>query len=274
MGVYANQNVQMGNKEKIKRILGRNLFMKLKNFYLGLLTIPFGNNLNRLALIYKTDKWGKHNYTIHYSTHFRKYKFKRIILFEIGAGGYHYPDIGGNSLRMWKRYFPFGRIYSLDIYDKSQFEESRIKIFKGSQTDEVLLDNILRSIGEPDIIIDDGSHINEHVIKTFEILFPRLKTGGIYVIEDAGTSYWPDYGGDSEDLNNPSTIMNYFKRLTDCLNHQELVRREYTPTYFDKNISSIQFYHNLIFVFKGLNNESSGVDLDNPESILADRIYV
>ena len=257
----------------LKRILGRNLFKKLKSIYLGVLALPFGNNLNALAQIYKTDKWGNHNYTEHYAKHFRKFKYKRIKLFEIGVGGYHDKDIGGNSLRMWKRYFSFGMIYSLDIYDKSHFEESRIRIFKGSQIDKILLDNIFRQIGEPDIIIDDGSHINDHVIKTFELLFPKLKTGGIYVVEDTGTSYWPDYGGDSEDLNNPATIMNYFKRLTDCLNHQELVRNNYMPTYFDRNIFSIQFYHNQIFIFKGLNNESSGVDPNNPESISADKIY-
>ncbi|MCX6334920.1 MAG: class I SAM-dependent methyltransferase [Bacteroidia bacterium] len=225
-----------------------------------------------LAKIYKTDKCGKHNYTGHYSSHFKKFRFKRIKLFEIGAGGYQNPDIGGNSLRMWKRYFIFGKIFSLDIFEKSQFEEHRIKIFRGDQTDKSLMDKIFSQIGEPDIIIDDGSHINEHVIQTFELLFPRLKTGGIYAIEDAGTSYWPDYGGDSDNLNNPATTMNYFKKLADCLNHQEFVKRDYVPTYFDQNIYSIQFYHNIIFIFKGLNNESSSIDWNNPDSILKDKI--
>jgi hypothetical protein len=175
-------------------------------------------------------------------------------------------------LRMWKRYFPFGKIFSLDIYDKSQFEESRIKIFKGDQTDTSLLERIIGQIGKPDIIIDDGSHINEHVVKTFELLFPLLKTGGIYVVEDTETSYWPDYGGDSENLNNPATTMNYFKRLSDCLNHQELLKRDYVPSYFDRNIYSIQFYHNIIFIFKGLNNEGSSIDWNNSDSILKDKI--
>jgi hypothetical protein len=258
-------------KNFLKRILTKNIYRKLKNIYLGILAIPFGNNLNILARIYKSDKYGKHNYTQHYSVYFRRFKYKRVRLFEIGVGGYNDKDIGGNSLRMWKRYFPFGKIFSLDIYDKSHFEECRIKIFKGSQIDESLLKKIFSQVGEPDIIIDDGSHINEHVIKTFELIFPKLRNGGIYVIEDTGTSYWPDYGGDSENINNPGTLLNYFKRLTDCLNHQELVRRDYSPTYYDKNICSVHFYHNLIFVFKGLNNESSSVDPNNPESILADK---
>ena len=258
----------------LRKIFNQKLFSKVKSLYLGFLSIPFGHNLNRLAQIYKSDKWGKHKYAEHYSTHFRKLKYKHLKLFEIGVGGYHFHNIGGNSLRMWKRYFPFAKIFSLDIYDKSHFEESRIKIFKGSQTDLILLDKIIHEIGEPDIIIDDGSHINEHVITTFKFLFPRLKTGGIYVIEDTGTSYWPDYGGDSEDMNNPATILNFFKGLTDCLNYQELVNRNNDPTYFDKNIFSIQFYHNLIFIFKGTNDEASSVDPDNPESILADKIYI
>lgn len=259
-------------KRALRRILKKGYYKLFKNIYLWFLSLPFGFNLNMLACIYKSDKWGKHYYTKHYHTHFRKFKFKRIKLLEIGAGGYHNPEIGGNSLRMWKRYFPFGKVFSLDIYDKSCFDERRIKIFQGNQTDANLLDRIIGQIGEPDIIIDDGSHINKHVIKTFEILFPQLKTGGIYVIEDTQTSYWPDYGGDSENLDNPSTIMNYFKKLTDCLNHQEFVKSDYSASYFDKNIHSIRFYHNLIFIFKEANNESSGVDLSNPDSIIPDNI--
>lgn len=261
-------------KSIFKRKLYPNYFKLFKSIYLWLLSLPFGFNLNMLARIYKSDKWGKHFYTKHYQTHFRRFKFKKIKLFEIGVGGYHYPEIGGSSLRMWKRYFLFGQIISLDIYDKSFVHERRIKIYQGNQNDEIILNKIIDQIGEPDIIIDDGSHINEHVIKTFNILFPKLKNGGIYVIEDTETSYWPDYGGDSENLNNPSTIMNFFKNLTDSLNHQEFLKSNYTPSYFDKNISSMQFYHNLIFIFKGINNECSNVDPDNPESILADKIYI
>jgi hypothetical protein len=262
------------DKEALRRKIGFKYYNFLKRIYLYILSIPFAFNLNMLACIYKSDKWGKHWYTKHYHSQFKYLKFRRIKLLEIGAGGYHFPFTGGNSLRMWKRYFPFGRIYSLDIYDKSYLNENRIKIFQGNQADENILNTIFEEIGEPDIIIDDGSHINEHVIKTFICLFPKLKNGGIYAIEDTETSYWPDYGGDSQNLNNPSTVMNFFKSLTDCLNHQEFLTENYSPTYFDRNICSIQFYHNLIFVYKGLNDENSIYDINNPESVLADKIYI
>ena len=40
----------------------------------------------------------------------------------------------------------------------------------------------------PDIIIDDGSHIEEHQIFTFGVLFPKLKPGGVYIVEDISSS--------------------------------------------------------------------------------------
>lgn len=216
----------------------------------------FSSNLLLLAKICETDKWGFHWYAQHYQSHFKSFKKKKLNLLEIGVGGYDNPNEGGSSLRMWKRYFPKGNIYALDIHEKGALQENRIKIFEGSQIDEKFLQDTFNKIGSLDIIIDDGSHINQHMITTFKILFPLLKNGGIYVIEDLETSYWPDFGGDSSDLNNPNTAMNYFKSLADGLHYRELLKPDYVPTYFDQNIVAIHFYHNLIFVYKGKNDEN------------------
>ncbi len=252
----------------IKRILTPKQFVFLKRTFLWFITIPFTFNLKKLAQIYKCDKWGDHYYMQHYQTHFQKFKWKRIKLLEIGVGGYDNPHIGGNSLRVWKRYFPFGRIYSFDIFNKSFLMERRIKIYQGSQVDEDFLTQTLEKIGEADIIIDDGSHINNHVITTFKFLFPKLKIGGIYVIEDTQTSYWPDYGGGNEEQS--QTIMNYFKKLADGINYPEYMIKDYRPTYFDQHITSIHFYHNLIFIYKGFNSEGSNASFENrqPESCI------
>ncbi len=175
--------------------------------------------------------------------------------YENDKTGYANSSLGGESLRFWKDYFPNTMIFGIDIQDKSGLEEDRIVILQGSQTDEEFLRSVVRRIGSLDVVIDDGSHINSHVIQTFKFLFPLLNEGGIYVIEDTQTSYWPgDYGGDSENLNNMKTMMGFFKSLVDGLNHAEFEQRNYSPTYFDQNIVSIQFYHNLIFVFKGKND--------------------
>jgi hypothetical protein len=41
-----------------------------------------------------------------------------------------------------------------------------------------------------DIIIDDGSHLPEHQLVSFTALFPFVRPGGVYVIEDIETSYF------------------------------------------------------------------------------------
>jgi hypothetical protein len=215
------------------------------------------HNLSKIATIHKTDKYGYHFYTPHYQNHLNRFKYKNNNILEIGVGGYEDPYIGGNSLRMWKSYFPFSKIYALDIYDKSFLQEKRIKIFKGSQVDFEFLNTITKEIGDIDIIIDDGSHINEHVIESFKYLFPKLKKGGIYVIEDTQTSYWENYGGDSTNFNNEETIYGFFKSLIDCLNNEEFIIDNYHKTYYDKHIIAMHFYHNMIFICKGDNNELS-----------------
>lgn len=237
--------------------------LKIKYKLRSLNSRLYFNNLNKLALIHKTDKYGYHFYTPHYHEHFKKFKYKKIKLLEIGVGGYENPFLGGNSLRMWKSYFPFAKIFSFDLYDKSFLQERRIRILQGSQIDEMFLEELMGSVGKPNIIIDDGSHMNDHVIKTFEILFPKLKLGGIYVIEDTQTSYWEDYGGESINLNTKTTIYSYFKKLVDSMNNEEFLIAGYNKNYYDRNIVSMHFYHNMIFIYKGINDELSNKVRDN-----------
>jgi len=247
----------------IKSKLSLHIRKKLKKQLNDIQAYAYRNNLTKLGYIYGTDKVGEHFYTGHYQTHFKKFRSKKINLLEIGVGGMKNPLQGGESLRMWKKFFPLAKIFSIDIYDKSALQEKNIKIFKGNQVDKDFLEDVCNEIGEIDIVIDDGSHMNEHVIESFKILFPKLKDGGIYVVEDTQTSYWEHYGGDSKDLNNPNTMMNFFKSLTDSLNNQEFIIPNYKQTYFDKKIVSMHFYHNLIFIYKGNNDEKSNIVVDN-----------
>lgn len=232
---------------------------KFKRFYEKILSLPVQENLHILAKIYRTDKRGGHHYIDHYISHLEVLRNQKIKLLEIGVGGYENPLKGGKSLRMWKSYFPKGEIYSIDIHDKTALQEPRIKIFQGSQVDKAFLERVIDEIGTPDVIIDDGSHINEHVITTFKLLFPKLKDGGLYFVEDTQTSYWPDWGGDSKDMNNPKTMMSFFKGLTDGLNYVEFLDPDYQPTSLNKNITAMHFYHNLVVIKKGKNEEISNI---------------
>jgi hypothetical protein len=157
---------------------------------------------------------------------------------------------------MWKHFFPKGNIFGLDIQDKSFLEEHRIRVFQGDQSDSKFLAAIAQEIGHLDIVIDDGSHRPEHVIASFEILFPLLEDGGIYVVEDTQTSYWPEWGGATK-VDDPDTSMAMLKRLADGLNYEEFVTEPYHPSYTDLHVVGLHFYHNLVFLEKGRNVEGT-----------------
>ena len=229
----------------------------LREKYTQIRSIAFSHDLVRLALIHDSAKWGIHWYAKHYENHFKSLRWRKLKILEIGTGGYDNPNKGGKSLRMWKYFFPRSDIFSIDIFDKSALEEPRIKIFQGNQNDPDFLKTVVENMSRVDIVIDDGSHVNDHVITSFQTLFPLVSDGGIYVIEDTQTSYWPEFGGDSYDLRNANTTMNFLKSLADGLNYQEIARKNYQPSYFEKNIVALHFYHNLAFLYKGKNDEGS-----------------
>ena len=220
-----------------------------------------GRDLDRLAGVYGSDKWGEHFYTPHYARHFGPLRRRPLTLLEIGIGGYDDPRAGGASLRMWRAYFPRARIHGIDIHDKSAHDGRRIRTYRGDQTDAEFLERLVGEIGRPDIVIDDGSHLNAHVVATFEILFPLLADDGLYVVEDTQTSYWPGYGGSVDRDADAGTSMGFLKRLADGLNHAEFGLAGYAPTYYDRHVVALHFYHNLVVVEKGLNDEPSNAPL-------------
>lgn len=220
-------------------------------------------DLTKIGLALQCSKANEHLYTPHYQRHFEHIRRELLTVMEIGIGGWGDPRNGGESLRMWKAYFPKAHIVGIDIDDKSTHNENRITTFQGSQDDEEFLRSVIKRVGRPDIIIDDGSHHTHHVIAAFEILFPMLADDGIYAIEDLQTSYWEssdkeNWNG-SSDLNASHTSMNYLKSLIDGLNYAEFIP-DIDPNYFDKHIVGMHFYHNLCFIEKGLNDGKSNKD--------------
>jgi demethylmacrocin O-methyltransferase len=212
-------------------------------------------DLDTLALRFGSDKWADHWYTPHYDRHFAPLRDRRVKLLEIGIGGYDAPDQGGESLRMWKYYFRRGLINGLDIFDKSSLDEPRMRTIKGSQADAEFLTELAERIGPLDIVIDDGSHLSADVITSFQTLFPLLRPGGLYVIEDLQTSYWPGWNGGSTDPDDPGTSLGFLKTLVDSLHHQE--RADTNPSTVDKMIGGLHLYHNIAFIDKSVNAEQA-----------------
>lgn len=214
--------------------------------------------LAELATKHQSDKWNGHWYAGPYANHLSKFRETNLTMLEIGVGGYDDPKAGGASLRMWEEYFPRGKIVGLDYYDKSYHNSDRIKIYQGSQADPVTIGRIVMDHPEGfDVIVDDGSHRNEHVIGSLYMLWQYVKDGGFYIIEDLQTAYWPNHGGRLYERNSPQTSMGFLKSLVDCLNWEEIHQPNYQPSSFDLNLKSIHFYHNMAFLEKGSNREGS-----------------
>jgi 23S rRNA U2552 (ribose-2'-O)-methylase RlmE/FtsJ len=98
----------------------------------------------------------------------------------------------GGSVEMWRQYFgPATRIYGIDINpDAKQQEDIITKVFVGDQQDRGFLRSVLREIGTPHVVIDDGGHTANQQITAFEELYPALSEDGLYIVEDTHTSLW------------------------------------------------------------------------------------
>jgi hypothetical protein len=106
-----------------------------------------------------------------------------ITLLEIGV-------YQGASLYTWREYFPNAKIIGADInVTCKQFETSGVKIELADQSNLEHLAHLAATYGPFDVIIEDGSHMWEHQITTLRTLFPFVRSGGFYVVEDLQTNY-------------------------------------------------------------------------------------
>lgn len=198
------------------------------------------DDLTRLAILHGTDKFGYHDYTPNYYALFRRFRDKPIRFLEIGVGGYGAADRGGESLAVWRDFFPAARVTGIDIQKKSLDLGPRVRILEGSQVDPEFLAGIERSEGPFDLIVDDGSHRNDHVLESFRLLFPGLREGGIYVVEDTQTAFYPNRGGSLE-LTQPNSV-GYFADMLGRLLGPESGAAE-LPV-------AIERFHNMVVLHK------------------------
>lgn len=135
------------------------------------------------------DKW--HHYFDIYHRHFAEFRDRRPTLLEIGVQN-------GGSLHMWKDYFgPGARLFGIDI-DPACAERAPegAKVFIGDQADPAFLKSVVAETGLLDIIIDDGGHMANQMIVSFQNLYLAMRTPGVYVVEDTFTQFWPDWVDD------------------------------------------------------------------------------
>jgi spermidine synthase len=194
-------------KRWFKRIAGEHAYQALQKSFYAFLSrvrrwkapaagayyaskIARSENLPILGKYHGTDKheavhsFAGMSYLDIYELYLRPYKNEPIALLEIGIND-------GESLRMWKSYFPKAEIFGIDIDPRCRsFAEERIRIAIGSQDDEAFLGGCFGGDRRFDVILDDGSHVNKMTLASFQYLFyHRLRPGGLYILEDLHCSY-------------------------------------------------------------------------------------
>lgn len=196
--------------------------------------------LDELAKLHRTDKAsGLHGYTRIYATFFEPLRMEEVRLIEIGIAG-------GESLSMWRDYFPNGRIWGVDAEPSYCGHRlgKRVRCVNKYQEDVSGME-ALGQLVKPHIVIDDGGHFAVPQLASFTALWPQLEPGGYYCIEDLHTAYWPNRG----------SIMPHLHYLIDEMNR--CGRVEYADQMDaaaepGMKVGSVHFYQSMVIARKAL----------------------
>lgn len=138
--------------------------------------------------------YAAHGYAEVYDRVFRPFTREPVTLLEIGL---HTPSVytgtpvDAPSLRMWSEYFSAATVIGFDRNDFSDVVIPGTIILRGNQSSRADLQACMRTAQEGfGIVIDDGSHQSSHQQISLATLFPAVRPGGLYVIEDL--SWQPD----------------------------------------------------------------------------------
>ena len=133
-------------------------------------------------------------------------------MLEIGLG----CDMGygpGASVSVYKKLFPRASLWEAE-YDAACVDKHRdgmlkgIGLLTGDQGNTTVLDSwIEASGGNFDVVIDDGGHHNCQIWHSFQKLWPTVKSGGLYFIEDLQVGRWSNYRKYTTDTCDENFIM-------------------------------------------------------------------
>lgn len=200
-------------------------------------------------------KW--HHYFPIYERYFSKFRGKSPRMLEIGV------QKGGSS-RLFLDWFGDGaHITGADIDPRCADKAipDRLDIEIGDQADPAFLQSLVSTYGPWDIILDDGGHTNNQIITSFQALFPQLKDGGVYLIEDTHAHWW---GGAFRDhprgMSVVSLVADLFDNMHRWTGNQSLFDHWHTPpearsetisgSYLTRHVSGVHLFDSIIVIEK------------------------
>ncbi|MGK7861804.1 glycosyltransferase 61 family protein [Falsiroseomonas sp. E2-1-a4] len=139
--------------------------------------------LDKIGIRHHSDKSSLiHGYLDIYEYFLEDFRKNEVQILEFGVGG-------GASLRTWLDFFPLAKIIGADPNAACRaFSGPRAIIETGAYDDPAFLSDLAERY-DPSVVIDDGSHFWDHQILCLKHLFPVVRPGGFYIIEDLQTSF-------------------------------------------------------------------------------------
>lgn len=168
-------------------------------------------SLHEIGLAHGTDKATYHDYTLLYGELLAGFRSEPCNILELGWGGYGGSlGPGGESARMWVEAFPEAQVFVIDNDPGPGKVPDRCELIVGDQSNADVIDTLAARCGGFDVVVDDASHIGRLSRGSFEIIWPHVRPGGWYFIEDLFTSYMSEFEGHSGD-----TAVDLLKSLVD-----------------------------------------------------------
>ncbi|MER2599673.1 MAG: hypothetical protein ABTQ73_09140 [Caldilineales bacterium] len=149
----------------------------------------------------------------------------------------------GIPLKIWHDYFEAATIYGMDTNPCISMTSERITTFVLDAGNPQDIQSLAAATGEVvfDLIFDDGSHHPEAQQLALGLLFPRLRAGGLYFIEDLMSNGLGDgnHGHNaSRRAHNTRTMLRHFQSTGEFLEPHALPN----PDYLQAEIASVAFH--------------------------------
>jgi hypothetical protein len=147
-------------------------------------------NLSDLADAQSSDRGSlRHGYTSLYNMLFQPLRQRKLQIALVGLDGgaaLADPDIwtteAQKSLDIWMEYFPKAQFTCFDRAETAPLTDPRIEYHQVSLDDVDEIADL--TDGSYDIVMDDATHASAHQQNALLALFPKLNSGGLYLMED------------------------------------------------------------------------------------------
>lgn len=199
--------------------------------------------LHEIGVEHATDKaW--HDYLRRYAPLLDPLRDQPLRFLEMGV-------LTGQSMETWSAYFnhPDARMVGLDFQDWGwKPTDPRQSLHIGGQQDRGMAMKLISTYGPFDVIIDDAGHFAATQVEAFQLYWPAVKPGGIFIVEDLHSVHCGQLS------NYSCNIIQWFAKLIEEMQDPAGAKGCAAVTKTDKwvDVESVSFQKGFVVIRKAL----------------------